>query len=59
MMKQNQKNCEKQIRNELLSEIVTLERNYSIIKDILSGAKYDISDMKGVLQSLRTAEQVE
>lgn len=41
------------IRNELLSEIEALEKNYKVVKDILSGATYDLSDTKGTLQSLK------
>jgi len=44
---------EQQIRNELRSEIEALEKNYAIIKDVLSGAKYDVSDIKGTLQSFK------
>jgi len=41
------------IRNELLSEIEALEKNYNIIKDVRSGVTYDLSDIKGTLQSFK------
>jgi histidinol phosphatase-like PHP family hydrolase len=44
---------EKQVRNELFSEIGELEKNYETLKDILSGAEYSITDIKGTLQLLK------
>jgi len=48
-----QSGFETQIRTELRSEINSLEKDYAIIKDVLSGAKYDVSDIKGTLQSFK------
>jgi len=45
---------EEHVRNDLRSEIEALKKNYTIIKDILSGVKYDVSDVKGTLQLSRT-----
>jgi len=44
---------EQQIKTELLSEIEAAEKNYVTIKDVLSGAQYDVTDVKGILQSFK------
>jgi chromosome segregation ATPase len=49
----NMSGFEGQMRNELLSEIEALEKNYAVIKDIRSEGKYDSSTMKETLQSFK------
>ena len=44
---------EQQIRKELYSEIETTEKNYAIIKDILSGTILEHSRVKETLQSFK------
>ena len=48
-----QSGFEGEIKSELRSEIDASEKNYAIIKDILSGVKFDTSDAKGTLQSFK------
>jgi len=48
-----QSGFDRQIRDELRSEMENLEKNYAIIKDILSGVKYESSTVKGTLQSFK------
>jgi hypothetical protein len=50
---QNPNSLEQQLVNELISEIAAAEKNYTTIKDILSGAQYEATDVKGVLQSFK------
>jgi hypothetical protein len=50
---QNPNPLERQLINELMSEIEATEKNYATIKDILSGVQYDATDVKGVLQSFK------
>jgi hypothetical protein len=40
-------------RKQLLSEIDGLEKNYATIKRVLSGAQYDVSDIRGALLYFR------
>ena len=44
---------EKQIKEELYSEIEKLEKYYAIIKDILSGTTFEHSRVKEALQSFK------
>lgn len=44
---------EQQIRKELYSEIEASEKNYSILKDILSGTTLEQSHVKETLQSFK------
>ena len=44
---------EQEIKTELCSEIEVAEKNYLIIKEILSGVHYDVSDVRGTLQSFK------
>lgn len=48
-----QSGFEQQIKGELFSEIEALEKNYTTIKDVLSGAEYGVSDIKGTLESFK------
>ena len=48
-----QSGFEQQIKNELLSKIEALEKNYAVIKDILSGVNYQLSEVKENLQSFK------
>jgi hypothetical protein len=49
----NSNGLEYQLVNELSSEIIAAEKNYITIKDILSDAQYEATDVKGVLQSFK------
>jgi len=44
---------EQEIKTELCSEIEAAEKNYVIIKEILSGVHYEDSDVRGTLQSFK------
>ena len=48
-----QSGFEQQIKNELLSKMEALEKNYAVIKDILSGVNYQLSEVKENLQSFK------
>jgi hypothetical protein len=48
-----QNTTEGQIRSELLSEIQRLEENYKVIKDYLSGAEYEPSEIHIALQKFK------
>lgn len=42
-----------QIRNELLNEIHLLEENYKIIRNYLSGAEYEITEIQVALKKFK------
>jgi len=53
VMRQMQDNTESRIKQDLFVEIQNLEKNYSVIKNFLSGKDYDSLAIGGTIQSFK------